>query len=226
MMARRGVKTVRGGTALSVLVADEQALFRAGLARLLTGLGPRVEVVEAAGFAEALQRLAERAFDMVLADFPAEPDGVAGLTKLLRAAGKAPLVVVSARDRAEDVRRATAAGARGHVPKSSSSKLLLSALRLVLAGGLYLPPILLDAPAPRRRAGLSESGAPFGQADALTPRQREVLALLAEGKSNRQIAGALGLSTGTVKIHMTRVFKTLGVQSRTQAVLAAIGRNG
>lgn len=203
---------------LRVLLVEEAALVRAGLARLVGGLAERVETIEASSVAEAVRVLKAKAPDLILTELPG--DGAAALRRLRRAAGKTPIVVVSQRDRPEDVRLATGAGAQGLIPKSSSPGVLLAALKLVLSGGIYLPPKLLDAPA--RQApprGFAEPATPFAHPE-LTPRQRQVVTHLGEGKSNRQIADALGLSPGTVKIHMTRIFKTLGVKSRTQALLA------
>lgn len=209
---------------LRVVINDPQALFRAGLGQLIQRLGAKVGVTETADTPAALRLLGRRpGVDLVLTDLP--PDGAGGLKKLVRAAGAAPVVVVCANDRIGDVQRATAAGARGLVPKSSPPEVLLAALRLVLAGGLYLPPAALGvAPRPRGR-GLAEAPARYESQGSLTPRQRQVVDLVAEGKSNVDIARALGLSPGTVKIHMTRIFRTLGVKSRTQA-LVATGRVG
>lgn len=209
---------------LRVLLVEEAALVRAGLARLVGDLAERVETLEASGVVEAVRVMAAKAPDLILTELPG--DGAAALRRLRRAAGKAPIVVVSQRDRPEDVRLAIGAGAQGLIPKSSSPGVLLAALKLVLSGGIYLPPKLLDAPA--RQApprGLAEPTSPFAHPE-LTPRQRQVVTHLGEGKSNRQIADALGLSPGTVKIHMTRIFKTLGVKSRTQALLATQRRRG
>jgi DNA-binding NarL/FixJ family response regulator len=206
--------------ALCVLICDEQALFRAGLGRLIQALADRVEVREAADPAQALRLLSTRpAPALVLTDLPS--DGGQALRRLVRAAGDTPVVAVTANDRPAQVHRATAAGARGLVPKSSPADVLLAALRLVLAGGVYLPPTLLAEPARAPARGLAETAAFYSGPGALTPRQREIVDLLAEGKSNGDIARTLGLSTGTVKIHMSRIFRALGVRSRTQALVAA-----
>jgi DNA-binding NarL/FixJ family response regulator len=117
-------------------------------------------------------------------------------------------------------------GARGFIPKSSSSAVLRGALDLVLSGGVYVPPIAFRASPepPGREPGDGhhrEPGDGPRGSRGLSPRQREVLAGLCAGKANKQIAYDLGLSEGTVKIHVTAVFKVFGVRNRTQAVIAA-----
>lgn len=103
-------------------------------------------------------------------------------------------------------------GAAGFISKSSPSEVILGALRLILAGGVYAPPELLTG----QSAAVSKS-----QLDALTPRQREVLALIGQGKSNKEIGKALDLSDATVKQHVSAILRTLGVANRMQAMLSA-----
>ncbi|HKJ77386.1 MAG TPA: response regulator transcription factor, partial [Gammaproteobacteria bacterium] len=132
-----------------------------------------------------------------------------------------PVVVLSASEQPEDVTRALEQGALGFVPKSTPTEHLLHALRLVLAGGTYAPAHLLEA----RPAAAPESGPANAGTNGLTPRQQEVLRLLARGHSNRGIGEALDLSPETVKVHVRALYRTLGVQNRTQAVQEA-GRRG
>ena len=128
--------------------------------------------------------------------------------------------------------RAIETGAMGFIPKTTSSQLLLNALRLVLAGGVYLPTEVLrhhegtPEPALRLAAEASDSGKMLApHAIGLTERQSDVLALLVQGKSNKLICRDLGLAEGTVKIHVTAILKTLNVSNRTQAVIA-VGKLG
>ena len=151
-------------------------------------------------------------------------DGFSGLRHLRAEAPEVPLVIVSVKERAEDVRRGVEAGAAGYVPKSSSPDVLLGALRLVLSGGVYLPPHILEgALTDGARSGEESNGHNLvgGQVMNLTTRQRDVLDLLIEGMSNRDIARSLGLSSGTVKIHVSSILKAFKVTNRTQAVIAA-----
>jgi DNA-binding NarL/FixJ family response regulator len=143
-----------------------------------------------------------------------------------------PVVVLSATETPEIVTRAIDSGAMGFIPKTSSNQLLLNALRLVLAGGVYLPFEVLDqhesAPAPvlRRAAEAVERSATVRARDiGLTARQADVLGLLVQGKSNKLICRELNLAEGTVKIHVTAILKTLNVSNRTQAVIA-VGKLG
>jgi len=110
------------------------------------------------------------------------------------------------------VRNALAAGAHGYCPKTAPEATLLAALRLVLSGEVYVPPLMLDSGASRT---------PMGLTHGLTARQVEVLRCLCEGLPNKEIARTLGMQEATVKAHLTSVFRALGVVSRTQAVEAA-----
>jgi len=196
-----------------ILLADDHALFREGVKQLLARLHPHVLVIEAANGAEVLHAArAQRDFDLVLLDL-AMPgvDGFTGLAAFRTHAPSTPVVVLSASEDAADVRAALDGGASGFISKSSSSEVILGALRLVLAGGVYVPPTLL---------GGHNAVAAKADIDALTPRQRDVLALLAQGLSNKTIGGTLGLSEATVKQHVSAILKTLNVANRMQAVIA------
>lgn len=204
---------------MKILVADDHALFREGLRYVLAGLGSDVEIVEARDGAEALALAAgRRDLDLVLLDL-AMPgvDGFAGLHALRKHIPAVPVVILAASEDSADVRLALNSGAMGFIPKSSTSSVMLSALRLVLAGGVYLPPAFLERSA---RPGTA-SVAPTLESLGLTARQRDVLRLLGEGQSNKEIAQALGLVEGTVKLHVSAILKALNVDNRTQAVIAA-----
>ncbi|NQV61773.1 MAG: response regulator transcription factor [Alphaproteobacteria bacterium] len=203
---------------LRVLSVDDHAIFRAGLRHVLRQLDENVEIVEANSLDQALALAPQQQerFDLVLTDLMF--DGLGGpidLKALCDAYRDTTVVVMSVKDRASDVRNAIQLGASGYIPKSASSDVMINALRLILAGGVYLPATLLDVPPTTQRPQRGD------QSEVLTPRQKEVLALLAEGKSNKAIATELGLSPGTVKVHMTRIFKSLGVSNRTEAVIAS-----
>lgn len=224
---------------MRILIADDHELFRDGLRLVLDDLDPDLEIVEASTFDEALARASESPSpDLVLMDLVMP--GMAwneGLSALKRAVGAAPLVVLTAAEDRRLVLDAVRLGAAGFIPKTSSGKVMIGALRLVLSGGVYLPPALLED---REVAALQQAlplqamdghghghaghgvGSARPMADVpLTPRQREVLALLGQGQSNKEIARALGLSEGTVKLHVTAILKALKVNNRTGAVVAA-----
>jgi DNA-binding NarL/FixJ family response regulator len=148
-------------------------------------------------------------------------DGLAVLQELRAQHPNVPVVVLSATDAPEVVMRAIDAGAMGFIPKTSSSQLMVQALRLVLAGGVYLPREVL-----RKDDGtLGDSHTPEAPLRSprdvgLTERQAQVLALMVQGKPNKLICRDLRLAEGTVKIHITAILKALNVANRTQAVVA------
>jgi two-component system nitrate/nitrite response regulator NarL len=135
--------------------------------------------------------------------------GMAAIRALAARRPLLPIIVLSSSEAPEDVRQALAAGAVGYLPKSAAAQTMLSALRLVLAGEIYVPPLMLDAGGAR----------PGG--DGLTQRQIAVLRLLCRGVSNKEIARDLGISEKTAKAHITAIFKALGAVNRLQAAAAA-----
>jgi DNA-binding NarL/FixJ family response regulator len=206
---------------MNVLLIDDHALFREGLKFLLRSLDAALEVDEASDCAKALEHAAARSYDLVLLDL--KMPGVAGLEALaaLRdAVPAAPLVVLSGEDNPGVVRAAIERGAMGFIPKSSTPEVLIQALRLVLARGVYLPPAVLDA------AWVPASAAPQPTGDdmtlpGLTPRQMDVLRCVIQGMSNKIIARELDVSEGTVKAHLSSVLRALDARNRTEAVYAA-----
>ena len=205
---------------MKLLIVDDHAILREGLAAILRLAGPDTEVLQAGDGAEGL-RIADAHLDLdaVFLDLQMPGvDGMAAVPEFGRRRPELPVIVLSSSEDPQDVRRALALGALGYVPKSAPPQTLLSALQLVLSGNIYVPPLMLNAAA----AGTRPAGA-NGAADraSLTERQREVLRLLSDGLSNKEIGRALGLSDKTVKAHVTAIFRTLDVVNRTQAASAA-----
>jgi DNA-binding NarL/FixJ family response regulator len=207
---------------MKILIADDHALFREGLRHVLSQLGDQVTIVEASDFPQALAAVEQTGdIAVVLLDLAmpgmAWNDGLSRLKELLPET--VPIVILSASDDRRHVLQAVNLGAAGFIPKTSSSRVMISALKLVLSGGVYLPPALLQ----QGGQGLDGLGpvASGGGVSFLTPRQREVLALLGEGQSNKEIARVLTLAEGTVKLHVTAILKALDVNNRTRAVVAA-----
>jgi len=217
-----------GEAPLRILLADDHALFRAGLRHLLNDFGDRPQIEEAHDYDATVKRLSEvNDLDLLLLDLNMPGmTGISAVEDLCALAPDVPIIVISVRETAEDVRKAIDAGAMGYIPKSSTPEVMMSALQLVLSGGIYLPPNLLQK-LPAGNGGTAENG---GGADdqlaRLTPRQRDVLQLLAQGQSNKQIADVLGLAPGTVKIHISRILRAFKVHNRTQAVIAAAAALG
>lgn len=211
-----------------VLLADDHALFREGVAFVLKDLAGTLDLVEASTLDEAVAAIdRDDRFDLILLDLRMPGmDGVAGLQRVKSRVPDTPIVIVSAIEERNSILDALQAGAAGYIPKSLTGDVMLGALRLVLAGGVYLPPSILDAA--RSRGGASRFGHGEGEASEnnnrkslLTPRQSDVLALLAKGRSNKEIARELDLSVGTVKLHVTALLKALEASNRTQAVIKA-----
>jgi DNA-binding NarL/FixJ family response regulator len=201
---------------MKILVADDHALFREGMRHVLADLEERIEVFEAANSRAALDcaRLDED-LDLVLLDLNMpDMDGFEALTLFCERYPALPVVILSASNSKREMRRALDMGALGFIPKDSTGAVVLSALRLVLSGGIYVPPSLVAA---------ENAATAMGQGGLarLTNRQHQVLALLAEGKTNKEIANELELVEATVKMHVTAIMRALDVSNRTQAVVVA-----
>ena len=207
------------GTFVKILIADDHALFREGMRHLLSQFEDGVEVIEVGNCAQLLEAVeVHDDISLVLLDL-AMPgrDGFAALEVLSRNHSRIPVVVLSASENRDAMQRALDNGALGYVPKTATAAVMLQALRLVLAGGVYIPPALVQ-PAALTRGNPPSASLP---ALGLTPRQRDVLALVIDAKSNQAIADELGLSKATVKAHIAAAFKSLGVNNRAQAALMA-----
>ena len=220
---------------MRVLVIDDHPLILTALQNVIEGMAGVVAVVGVAGARAAREALgADDSFDLVLLDLRlGDADGFDVLVELRNGWPAIPVVVVSASDRSADVIRAIDLGAMGFVPKQASNETLTEALRVVMSGGIYVPPMTLggsDGPADAARGGVREGHAWPPGMDALkpatlanfklTPRQADVLGLLLRGQSNKLIARELDVSVETVKDHVAAVLRALNVNSRTQAVLA------
>jgi DNA-binding NarL/FixJ family response regulator len=202
---------------LKLLVIEDHAMVREGLLQALKGLAEEVQAIGTADADAGLGHLAANEdVDLVLLDLMLPgTSGMALLGVLRKRFPAIPVVILSALDDAETVNRALRQGAAGFVPKSSSTEVMLDALREVLAGEIYLPPKLRDPAAESRRSK------DVAQRYGLTTGQMRVLELLTQGKTNRQIADMLGVTEGTVKIHVSAIFKAMNVANRSQALLLA-----
>jgi DNA-binding NarL/FixJ family response regulator len=201
---------------VKVLLADDHPLFREGVKPVLHKLDPDLEIIEAIDYPSAFAAMHQAGeVDLALIDLTMPGmSGVDGVIRFRAAFPGIPLVVLSASEQAEDIHRLLAAGALGYVTKASPSEVILGALRLVLAGGVYIPPSLLNQ---HNGGGEHDSSRP----SPLTSRQVEVLRELVKGHSNKQIAKSLDVTEGTVKIHLAAIFRILKVNNRTEAVLVA-----
>ncbi|MGB0221266.1 MAG: response regulator [Sinimarinibacterium flocculans] len=205
---------------MKILLVDDHELFREGIKLLLANLAESCEFAEAAELASALQLAAQQRFDIVLLDFRLPgPSGFEALAALRLAAEAASIVVLSGEDDPALIRRVIDEGAAGFIPKASSHAMMMAALRLIIAGGTYLPPHVLSIDARPENDGGNDSEAPTTA--HLTERQRETLRLTMQGKSNKVIAREMDVSEATVKAHLAAAFRALGVHNRTEAVYVA-----
>lgn len=211
---------------MRVLIADDHTLFRRGLSLLLRTHYPDATIIEAGDCDEALRALDTGPEpELVLCDL-AMPGmtRLAGLRELVRRLPGVPIVMLSAYADRDDIVRSIEAGARGYVLKSASDESLRSALALVMQGETYLPGgVFLDDQ--RRWIGDAASGngqlPPGNLLNELTPRQRDVLSLMMDGLSNKEIARHLGLLESTVKAHVKTILDKLSANNRTQAAIMA-----
>jgi two-component system nitrate/nitrite response regulator NarL len=209
---------------VNILLVDDHALFRSGLKFLLQQLDTGLVLDEAGNCAQALERAAARRYDLVLLDL--NMPGVShldALAALRDAVPDAPVVVLSGEADPNVVRAAIERGAMGFIPKSATPEVLIEALRLVLAHGVYLPleVLTMSAPVAQPAAAVPAGGDGAAAQPGLTPRQLEVLRYVIQGKPNKVIARELNLSEGTVKTHLSSVLRAFGARNRTEAVYAA-----
>lgn len=204
--------------AMRILIADDHPLFRRALALAVREHLPQAQVDEAATLSELQARLtAGSDIDLILLDLHLpDSQGLMGLAALRAEHPAIAVVMVSAHEDARTIRRALACGASGYIPKSSAPEQLGLALRTVVAGHRYLPEPAADPP----RDDPDEIETLARRLTGLTPQQHRVLAEVAQGRLNKQIADHLGIQERTVKAHLTAIFERLGVRNRTQAGIA------
>ena len=212
---------------MRILLVDDHTLFREALLHVLRQFDDTAVVIEASTAREAIRLAAHyHDLDLILLDLTLPGlNGLSALPELHELRPTAPLVILSASEDSVDVRQALDAGAMGYIPKSSSSHEMITALRLVLAGEVYVSPAMLAAVEGLEAVAVQVTAAAVREsADGLTPRQLEVLRLMAQGLSNKGICKRLNVAEGTVKLHVTAVMRALNTCNRTQAVIEATRR--
>jgi DNA-binding NarL/FixJ family response regulator len=202
---------------VQVLLVDDHPLFHEGLASAFARLAPDLSIVSADSAEAGLTLLRESPhIELALIDLILPTlDGLQALALYAAEFPHVPRMLISGKDDAAVIARARDAGASGFLRKSLPLEQLLAALRRVLDGGAYFD---LRSPAPVPH---EPNGADHDPSGDLTLRQLEVLKLLGDGRSNKEISSELAIADRTVRAHLTELFRTLGVSSRTQAVLAA-----
>jgi DNA-binding NarL/FixJ family response regulator len=201
-----------------LLIADDHPLYRGALREAVTGLFERIDIAEAGTFNEVTELL-ERGSEVDLVLLDLTMPGVrsfSGLMYLRAQYPSVPVIVVSANDDPAAIRRCMEFGASGFIPKTLGVEVMRDAISCILSGGVWTPPdVDLSA------GSDAETAALMTRMTTLTPQQVRVLMMLSEGLLNKQIAYQLGVSEATVKAHVSAILQKLGVESRTQAVIAA-----
>ena len=211
-----------------ILVLDEQAVYRTGLRELIDSKVPCAEVIEASTLLQALSQLRSSTFDLVLVGVDLSSFGPLDSLKAAREASPATcFAIISASDTRSDILASLATGFHGFISKHQSDTDILTAITNILNGRIYVPASLAEAEhrddALHGRLGGEEVPMLTTEVDLpkLTKRQREVLSLLAGGKSNKEIARVLDIAEATTKIHMAALVRALGVRNRTEAAFRA-----
>ena len=200
-------------TSIRVLIVDDHSIVRSGLAMIVQYAAGLEVVAEASTGTEAVALFRQYQPDVVLMDLKMpQMGGVDAIAAIRQTYPNARIIVLTTYDGDEDIYRGLSAGARGYLLKNVTREELLDAIRRVHVGEKYIP---------------AEVGARLAErmnSPQLTERERQVLILLTEGKSNQEIATALNVSEGTIKFHVNGIFRKLDVSDRTQAVLVALKR--
>src|SRR5262245_59087894 len=209
---------------MNVLAADEYILC-CGLLQTLTQLYDGVHVTGANSIDEVLAHIEDLPdLDLVVLD-AAMPgmENFAGLRRTVEKRPDVPVIITSSSESRAEIFAAIRNGARGYIPLSSRPCVLRHALPLIMSGEFYIPASALRTDGAHVLLPTEKPSPPImpSAGDSLTPRQREITVMLADGKSNKEIARALNVFEGTVKLHVKGILRKLGVRNRTEAVLAA-----
>ena len=217
---------------MNILIADDHELFLKGLELVLSMHYPDASIEAVCDYNNLFNALERKNFDLIITDLAmpgANP--LDALNKIHSLVKDTPIIVISAVFDREIIQKTIDIGVSGYIPKTSPNQLILGAINLVLAGGLYIPRELIDDATlgttdeafikdVQKLKKLSETDSSADK--KLTERQLHILKLVAKGLSNKQIAYELGLTEGSVKVHLTIILKTLGVSNRTGAVVKAV----
>jgi two-component system nitrate/nitrite response regulator NarL len=205
---------------MDVLIVDDHPILHETLRVVVASVAPQAEIHSEMDLGNALSRARQlKGLELILLDLGLPGcKGIEALDRFRKIMPLTPIAIISANEDPIDVRAALDAGAVGYLPKTSLPKVMADALRLILDGGIYIPPQVMDgALTPRKVPTLADLG--------ITERQADVLRLVTRGLSNAEIAKALNIAENTVKQHAHAAYRSLGVSSRTEAmaVLAKMG---
>ena len=205
---------------MRILVADDHPLYREAVSTQLRRLYAGAEVDQVGTFDDifGLVHGANQQYDLFLVDFHMPGMMDEGIAKLAAAFPNTPIAVISGTANADDVRASIRAGARGFISKTATAEHLALSIQLVMAGCTSVPADILSQPSERTAAA---PGATPEWFERLSPREREVLAAVARGISNKQIGRELNLAEVTVKLHLRAIFRKTGVRTRSEAAVLA-----
>ena len=212
---------------MRVLFADDHTLVREGILPFLKELAPKVEVLEAEDLSGAVSKGSScRDLDLILLDLRMPGmNGLSGISVFTKSHPGVPVVILSGHYNRKDVNAAIDAGASGYISKNIGGVAMINALRLVLSGKKYLPPDLSSENKTQEDPSIFERTGSADTAEAVDPkfstltlRESEVLRMLVDGLTNKQIANDLGLQEITIKIHVRNIYRKIEVHNRAQAV--------
>ena len=204
---------------MKVLITDEQSLFRDGLSLRLKQINQDIFVIQSSDITEMQNILSQNTdIDFIILDIDlAEPNTAETISKIKTAYPQTKIIAISSSEDIKNIKKILSFGVKGYIPKKMDSNILSGALKLILDGGTYIPPVLLENSLSQN----SQISANNILQKNLTNRQSQVLDLIAQGKSNKQIAYDMGVSEATVKLHINALLRSLKVNNRTQAVITA-----
>lgn len=208
---------------MNILIADDHTFIRSGLNDNLKQILPDAVIFNAESATQVLQLLTQKVeIELAIVDlFMPDMDGFVFLRKLCNDHPQLPVIVISATDNPEHIRKTLDLGAMGFIPKSASTNQFNNVVNIVLAGGTYIPEELIAHTAPLTPDSINGNTNAPELKRQLTGRQMEILVKLGEGKSNKQIARELELAENTVKVHVSGLLKILELDNRTQAGVVA-----
>ena len=203
-----------------IVIADDHALVRGGLELVVKMAVPNSDIFQTNSFDETLKVLSdENSIDLLLLDLMMPGmDSEKSIQNITNNYPGVPIVIVSVKEDFDSIHMAISSGASGYIPKTSLPEVTISAIKLVLAGGVYIPPHVLNSKIDTTKEQSVEQSNTLNKAKILSKRQEEVFNLIKIGKSNQSIATELNLTIPTIKMHVSAIFKKLDVKNRTEAV--------
>lgn len=202
---------------MKVLITDEQSLFRDGLALRLKQIKEDIEIIQSSNLSDMQKILnKDKDIDFLVIDIDmADSNNLEIINKIKQLSPDTKIITISSSEDTKNIKKVLSLDVKGYIPKKLDSNILSGALKLILDGGTYIPPAMLNT------SPCININNTITLKKSLTNRQSQVLDLIAQGKSNKQIAYDMGVSEATVKLHINALLRSLKVNNRTQAVITA-----